>query len=309
MSKKFLKNRFNILLAAVISGSLLLSGLAGCGGSGTEAEETNDQDSTENDTDGPVNIQFDNTTFSLPSPYQMAYLVKSLNLDYNKDFLNPTKNASKYTNNFKKALNLGVYGADLGYLNIYEQTPDAINYFSVIKKLSEDLDLLAAFNAETINRIESNMGNKDSLMYILSNTYRTADAYLKDNERKDIGVLILAGGWIESTFILTQIALNNKSQQEVINRIGEQKNPLENLIKILSPFYNESNEYTELTEKLIDLAYEFDGIDINYTYEAPIIDKEKKLTIINSKSEVVMSDEQLQTINKKIGAIRNLITE
>jgi len=121
--------------------------------------------------------------------------------------------------------------------------------------------------------------------------------------------LILAGGWIESTFILTQIALNNKSQQEVINRIGEQKNPLENLIKILSPFYNESNEYTELTEKLIDLAYEFDGIDINYTYEAPIIDKEKKLTIINSKSEVVMSDEQLQTINKKIGAIRNLITE
>jgi len=183
MSKKFLKNRFNILLAAVISGSLLLSGLAGCGGSGTEAEETNDQDSTENDTDGPVNIQFDNTTFSLPSPYQMAYLVKSLNLDYNKDFLNPTKNASKYTNNFKKALNLGVYGADLGYLNIYEQTPDAINYFSVIKKLSEDLDLLAAFNAETINRIESNMGNKDSLMYILSNTYRTADAYLKDNER------------------------------------------------------------------------------------------------------------------------------
>ena len=46
-------------------------------------------------------------------------------------------------------------------------------------------------------------------------------------------------------------------------------------------FYNESNEYTELTEKLIDLAYEFDGIDINYTYEAPIIDKEKKLTIIN----------------------------
>ncbi|MBN2683617.1 MAG: hypothetical protein JXR58_14065 [Bacteroidales bacterium] len=299
-----------VLISGFAIASLVVFGFTSCDDSGEKSKETEVVKDGENDVnEGPELIEFGGTVFSIPSPYQMAVLVKDLNLDYNKDFLNATTNMSKYTNNFKKALNLGVYGANLGYLNIYEQTPDAINYFGVIKKLSEDLDLLGAFDATTINRIETNMGNKDSLMFIMSNTYRKSDAYLKENDRTDVGALILAGGWIESLNVMCNLALQDPSQQEIIKRIAEQKNPLESMIKILSPFYNETKEYTELIEALIDLAYEFDGIDINYTYEAPEVDVDKKLTIINSKSEVVISDEQLKTITKKIGDIRKSIIE
>jgi len=285
-------------------------GFYSCGNDdGTNGEETIDENiDKEIEDHGSTTLQFEGALFSIPSPYEIAFLVKNQRIDYNKEFLNPVNRSHNYVNNYKKALNLGVYGADLGYLNIYEQTPDAVSYFSAIKILSQELDISNAFNNETISRIEKNMGNKDSLLYIISNTYREADKYLKDNNRNDLGVLILTGGWLESFHILVQIAQNDKNPQ-IIKRIGEQKYPLENLITILNPFYNESHDYAKLIDELVELAYIFDGIDVEYTYIKPDVDVKNKLTIINSTSELVMSDEQLDMISEKLTEIRNNIIE
>lgn len=251
-------------------------------------------------------VKFNNTLFSLPSPYQLAIMVKENGLTYNREILNPTNNLASYTNNFKKSLNLGIFGANLAYLNIYDQVPDAINYFSAIKVLAQDLGVTEAFDMNTIQSIERNMGNKDSLLYIISNTYRSADAYLKANDRNDVGVLVLAGGWIEGLHILLQIVKDQKNQ-EIINRIGENKQPLENLIKILSPYYNQSNEFAGLIDDFIDLAYDFDGITSEYQYAEPEIIPEKKLAIINSQTRVNITDEQLAAITLKVENIRNKI--
>jgi len=285
-------------------------GFNSCGNDDGANGENNIDENIDNEIDshGSTTLQFEGALFSIPSPYEIAFLVKDERIDYNKEFLNPVNRSHNYVNNYKKALNLGVYGADLGYLNIYEQTPDAVAYFSAIKILSQELDISNAFNNETISRIENNMGNKDSLLYIISNTYRKADKYLKDNNRNDLGVLILTGGWLESFHILVQIAQNNKNPQ-VIKRIGEQKYPLENLITILNPFYNESPEYGKLIDQLVELAYVFDGIDVEYTYIKPEVDVKNKLTVINSTSELVMSDEQLDMISGKLTEIRNNIIE
>jgi len=278
----------------------------------------NDQTTTEDDIEAQVDqqidsnatqvIMFNGALFSIPSPYQISLLIKKEKLDFNEEMINPLENTSKYASNFKKAINLGVLGSDLAYLNIYEQTPIAIKYFSKIKALSQELDISSCFDKKTIERVDKNMGNQDSLLVIVSNSYRKADKFLKENNRNDLGVLILAGGFIESLYSITQLSQNIKDQ-ELLYRIGEQKNPLENLIKIISPYYNQSDEYAKLADMLIDLAYEFDGIDIKYTYEEPTVDVENKLTVINSKSEVVVSDEQLTTIREKVSKIRDFIIE
>jgi len=251
-------------------------------------------------------VKFNNTLFSLPSPYQLAIMVKENGLTYNREILNPTNNLANYTNNYKKSLNLGIFGADLAYLNIYEQVPDAINYFSAIKVLAQDIGVTEAFDMNTMQSIERNMGNKDSLLYIISNTYRSADAYLKANDRNDVGVLVLAGGWIEGLHILLQIVKDQKNQ-EIINRIGENKQPLENLIKILSPYYNQSKEFATLIDDFIDLAYDFDGITSEYQYAETEIIPDKKLAIINSQTRVNITDEQLAAITTKVENIRNKI--
>ncbi|MBU0765693.1 MAG: hypothetical protein KJ607_12755 [Bacteroidetes bacterium] len=297
------------LLPIILLFPAMFLGFSGCDNSQSIEEQIIENEvDAELDSTASTLLKFNNTLFSIPSPYEIAFLVKDMGIDYNKEFLNPINRKHNYTNTFKKALNLGVYGADLGYLNIYEQTPDAINYFSVVKVLSQEIDILGAFDEPTVQRVENNMGNKDSLLQILSHAYRKADMYLENSNRNDVAALVLAGGWVESLHIMTQICILEK-RQEIMNRIGEQKHPLDNLIKILSPFYNTTNEYADLLDALIDLAYIFDGIDVEYTYIEPTVDQENKLTIINSKSNLIFSDEQIQMISEKVNGIRNNIIE
>ena len=254
-------------------------------------------------------VKINNRLFSIPSPIQVAQLIKDNDILFNLDYLNARNNASRYEGSFKQALNLGVYGADLGYLNLYEQLPEAGLYFAIIKMLSNDLGITSSFDKETIARIENNNSNKDSLIHIFSNIYRDADAYLMNNERNEMAVLILTGGWIESLYYLTEIA-KNAPEQNVINRIGEQKYPLENLNELLTPYYGSySDNFDTLIEQLVELAYVFDGVLIEYTFIAPDVDAENKRTVINSKSKTVISEYQLSKISEIVHLIRNSIIE
>ncbi|NOQ27677.1 MAG: hypothetical protein GQ564_20120 [Bacteroidales bacterium] len=253
-----------------------------------------------------VLIKLSNNLFTLPSPYQATYTIKNSDIGFQKSYLNPPDNLSNYNTNFQQAINIGIYGTDLGYLNIHNQIPDVISYFTVIKRLSQELGINSAIQIELIEKIEKNIDKQDSLLYYLTNTYRQFDSYLKTNNRKDIGVLIVTGGWIESLYILSQSAVDSKNRQ-LINRLGEQKHPLDNLIEILSPYYYKSKDFSLLIDDLVDLAYEFDGIIYSYTYEKPKIHPDKKHTIVNSTSNVIISEYHLKTIANKISSIRNKI--
>lgn len=284
--------------------NILIILLIGCQ-SREKQEATKDEQKTVLDT-STVIVKYDHTLFTLPSPYQATSYIKASDLGFNKVLLNPAENAPNYTTNFNKALNIGIYGTDLGYLNVYNQTPEVITYFSTIKDLSEDLGIDNALKEELIHRIENNIDNEDSLLYFLSNTYRKFDSYLNDNNRKEIGALIIAGGWIESLYILSQHAVSSENRN-IINRLGEQKHPLDNLIEILSPYYYKSDEYTEMIDGLVDLAYEYDGIIYNYSYAEPELLEKEKTTIIHSKSNVIISEYHLRTIANKVSSIRNNI--
>jgi hypothetical protein len=251
-------------------------------------------------------FKYNNILFSLPSPYQISLLLEKSGISYNRDLLNSTKKASDYVDNFSKSINFGVYGSDLGYINIYKQTQDAASYFAVLKILSQEIGLYNAMDKPTVERIENNIENRDSLLVIVSNTYRKIDNYLKSNNRENTGALILAGGWIESVYLLTQ-QITEHPNKELMERISEQKRPLENLIKLLVPYSNESKDYYFLVDKLIDLAYTFDEIEEQYKYVAPVTDAHKKITFVKSKTELVMNKEQLAKISEKVAVIREHI--
>jgi hypothetical protein len=251
-------------------------------------------------------IKLNDRLFSIPAPMQIAKMVKEAGITYNKGLLNPSESVSKYSSTFKQALNLGVYGADLGYLNTYDQLPDAAMYFGVVKVLAKELGILSSINQNLLNRFESNKNNKDSVMSIVSNMYRDADSYLMNNERNEIGIIILAGGWIESLHFLVEISEESKSDL-IINRIAEQKYPLENLIELMRPYYGkQSDEFDDLISGLVDLATVFDGITTSYTYEEPITYPEKKLTVINSTTKAEIQNVQLEMIGKQLKALRDL---
>ena len=248
-------------------------------------------------------IKFSNTLFSLPSPYQLTMLVRKSGVSFNSNLLNSVENNQNYTSNFDKCVNLGVYGADLAYMSIYQQAPLIVGQFSVIKGLSNDLDLTSAFSKELVERVENNVDNQDSLMNIVSGAYRDMDVYMKETQRQREGALVLAGGWIESMYILSQLTVESKSEA-LAQRIGESRQPLDNLIKILSPYYHDVPEIESLLDELVELADIFSGVESQYTYVVPEIDAEKKMTIVKSVTKIIISDDVLNEITEKVSVIR-----
>ena len=251
-------------------------------------------------------IKFGNTLFSLPSPYHLTMMIKEAGTRFNESLLNSVDNNQNYTSLYKKCVNLGVYGADLAYMNIYGQSPLIVNQFSVIKNIANDLDLTSAFNKSLVERVENNVDNTDSLLRIMSNTYRDVDVYLKESQRQREGALVLAGGWIEAMYIMTQL-VKETNNDKLVQRIGESKQPLENLIKILSPYYAELDEIGALVDALIELSADFDEVEQHYTYVVPEIDVENRMTIIKSRTTVEVPSSVLTSVTGKVATIRKQI--
>jgi len=250
-------------------------------------------------------ISVNGEIFSIPSPIQTAFLLKGTGEAYNKTILNSANKSGQYSTNFSKGLNLGIYGADLGYVTIYDQTQDALAYLNSAKKLADELNVGNAFDANTINRFTKNIGNQDSMLVLVGVAYRNSDAYLKNNDRNDVSGLVLAGGWIESLYFATNV-YKSKPNEDVKRRIAEQKSSLESLIKLLNQYYSQP-EYTEFVDNLNDLKSVYDGIEFKYTYQKPATDPSSKMTTINSTTELKISQEQLDKISEKVKALRNQI--
>jgi hypothetical protein len=251
-------------------------------------------------------LKYKSSLFCIPSPHQASILIKENGIGYDPGIIASPHHAKKFVTAFRQALGLGIYGTDLGYLNIYEQVPDALEYFKVMVNLSKELDIYTAIGPGWMEKIEKNLGNQDSLLFIISDMYRNASSYLKDDLRPGTGELIIAGGWLESMYILTQVYHSSQSYQ-IRNLIGNQKQILNNLIDLLSPYYYLSGQYSELIDQLVDLANEFESIIYNYTYEKPEIDTIQHLTVINSESRIIISDHHLSMITRKLSDIRSQI--
>jgi hypothetical protein len=294
-------NYYKIQLFLIIIFTLLLFG---CNKKSTKI--SNNEPIDEKTDSSTLLVKVNNLVFSIPSPQQAYLFIRKNGIKFNKELINDINNISKYTTSTKKALNIGILGSDLAYLNVFEQIPEAVQYFTSIKKLAIELGIFDSFDQELIDKIENNLSNKDTLMICISKIYENINAYLKNNQRNGTGMLIIAGGWIESLYILTQATIST-GNYEIRNKVGEQKYPLDNLIELLSPYYYYSEDFTQLIDKLIDLAYDFDGVIYNYDYEQPVIDTIKKTTIIRSESKVIISEYHLNVISEKISQIRNEI--
>ena len=250
-------------------------------------------------------FEIEGKVFSIPSPIQTAFLLKEVGTSYQSSLLNSTDKASSYITTQSKALNLGIYGADLGYATIYDQSQEAISYMAVSKKLTTDLGISGLYDETQLKRFESNIGNQDSLLALVSDAFKSADQYLKNNQQNDLSVMILAGGWIETLHFATNLA-KSTGNQAIKNRIGEQKITIKNLINLLMP-YNSSPEVADVTNQLNELKDIYANIAFNYEFKEPETIPEEKLTIIKSVSSVEMTDQQLTDISDKVESIRNSI--
>lgn len=277
--------------------------LYSCGDSKSTEGETGD-DLADTDTVKAVALNVGGELFSVPSPMQTALLIQKSGVAYDKAILNAGNKNGQYASDYTKSLNLGIYGADLGYVSMYNQTQDAIGYLSAVKNLADKLGVSAAFDQSTMKRINDNISNKDSMLMLVGIAYRASDAYLKTNKRTEISSLILTGGWIESMHF-SVMAYNKKPTDEIKYRIAEQKQALGSIVRLIKS--HNLPDAAELVTQLEDLSKIYEGITTKYNFVEPTTDEVKKTTYINSTTEITISKEQIEQIAAKVLAIRDKI--
>jgi len=244
----------------------------------------------------------------VPSPLEISYLLKDAGTQYNYGFLNSPDNASNYNSNFRKAINLGIYGTDLGYANIYEENQDAIKYLNSIKGLANDLSIGQYFDFATIARLATNSKNLDSLLLITTQNFNDINTYLQENKRSNLSILILTGGWLEALHITCQVAQANPSNSQLIEKIGEQKITLDNIFQLLQ-FYTQDPAIADLHKQIVELKATFDQIDIVTVYAESTMEEVNGIIVVkpNSSTTVNITAENVEAIRTQVLKIRESI--
>jgi len=242
---------------------------------------------------------------SVSSPIEMAALIMEIGTPFSLDYLATTDFVDRYNTSFQMAYSLGVFGADLGYLNIYNKNTQIVDYLTAINKLADGIRVGQFFDFATLKRLATSRESIDSLMYISVSSFNNIDSYLRENNRGHLSALMITGVWIESMYLATQVA-NQTPNPALSERIGEQKLNLNNLFLILNP-YKGQQQIADLLAQMNDIKEVFDQVDIIYEMGNPeTVEKDGMVMIVqNEKSIVQITDEQLQQIISKIEEVRN----
>lgn len=238
--------------------------------------------------------------FMLPSPIETVSLLQKAGAEYNASILNPIENVSKYEIASAKAINLGIYGSDLSYASVFDQTQEVMFYISNCKKLADGLGLTKAFDTEIMDRIEENINEKDSLLNLISEIYWLADGYLQENDRSNLSALIISGGWIEGLHIAIKL-VNNNPTEELIGRVAEQKLSLEHLLQIIKT-YKGRDDVDLIYKELTSIKDIFDKMEVVEGGSSGIKDKDGN--VVASAKTYKLSKELLQELSETVNTIR-----
>src|SRR5688500_16735654 len=101
----------------IITGLIVVS-LVACGPGNKSEEQAFAESLDDTNLEGEViSGEVNEILHRIPSPLEISVLLKESGKKYNSEFLNSPENLSRYNTNYKRALNLGIYGTDLGYTN------------------------------------------------------------------------------------------------------------------------------------------------------------------------------------------------
>jgi len=250
--------------------------------------------------DAEEDILFYNMLF----PIDLGVIIDKRNVTYNSNLLNPLTNFANYNESSKRALALGVYGADLSYLWGFRQAQQALSYFMVIKKLANDMGIPNEYVTNSASKAETYIENIDTLVNLAKNAYYECDAYLIKSNQQDLAVLVLLGGWIETMH--TALNLYTEPNSRMACKIISQKYSLTSLLNLLYQ-HPENVVVTKYSNELITLLEEFDRLQNLYFTDQLEIDTLNKTITFTASKELELNPDEFMQLKELITVIRKLI--
>ncbi len=195
--------------------------------------------------------------YPIPTSYQVVKLLNDAGAPFNIGIINPISNASKYVSTKEKAINLGIYGADLSYASTYNYTQSTREYLNVSRQLIDDLQIASPFNEDFAEKVEENIDNKDTVISLITESFYDTYNYLRKNDQDVSSVLVVAGSWIEGVYITSQIYFTSKEKEPFVDILVHQKSSLDELLELFEPIQKDEN-ISDLRKELIKIKKTYD---------------------------------------------------
>lgn len=266
--------------------------LASCGNETPKDDNVTAADTTATKT---ATVEVEDVSYSLPSPLQIASIFKKSGLKYKDGITSELKDPSKYTTNLSKAVNLGVYSADLSYTVLNKQNQEAMNYMKLCRQMADNLGMGSVFEQGNLSkRFEKNIGNEDSLAYIIAELQMVTDMYLDENDQQQVTSIVFAGAWVESMYVGSKVYEKGKDKS-LNNKLAEQMTILGSIVNALKAQEKKDPAITGLIGDLQSIKDIYDKLPSVTSRPDAADDTDKEMTL---------TDDEVASLTKKIEEVR-----
>lgn len=183
--------------------------------------------------------EIEKNVYPLPTSAEVIKLLTQLEVGYNLGAGNPVSNVNKYFENQRKAVNLGIYGADLSYATLYNMNQQVIDYMGAIRNLANELNMSTIYNEQLYDSIRINFDNREKLVNLLTDAFNDTYAYLSENDKQNLALLVVGGAWVEGMYLTTQVSEAAYQVAGISSVLLEQKNSFDLYIELTEPYLSD----------------------------------------------------------------------
>ncbi len=219
--------------------------------------------------------------YPLPTSAQVIKMLSDLEVGYIIGISNPVENSKKYLTSPARAINIGVYGADLSYATLYNIQQKVIDYLNVIQSMAVELNMSKIYDQTLYDTIKTNFDNRDKLVEILKNAFNNTYTYLSDNDQQPLALLVVGGAWVEGMFLTTHVSEAAYQIAGIAKVLLEQKDNFDLFLEITKPYMNDPS-IKEFVDRLDPMKKVYEGLSTSLTNQN-IIDITKAIEGIRSQ--------------------------
>ncbi len=241
ISTGFMKTLTHKISGVALVAFLLVIALSGCNNAANQDQQANEATADTIQKEVTLSPESQSLLYQFPTPFEVTTMLEKAKAGFIFDITNSPANAGMYSTEKAKALNLGIYSADLSYSATYNRTDETNKFLAATNKLADELGIAGVYDNTLMEKVKKFNNKKDSLVATINKVFGMTNDFLSKNNRNQIAVLIAAGAFTEGIYLaasLNEVAKDNTKISEVILM---QKANYEKLLTILQAYNADAN--------------------------------------------------------------------
>lgn len=246
--------------------------------SSQEAKKANQKEIAQVET---LKQEIEKNVYPLPTSADVIKMLTDLEVGYIVGISNPASNAKKYVTSAAKAVNLGIYGADLSYATLYNMQQHVTDYLDAIRVLATDLNMGRIYNAALYDSIKVHFDDRNILVKLLTDAFNDTYKYLSENDQQTLALLVVGGAWVEGMYLTTHVSETAYNVAGISGVLLDQKKSFDLYLDITKPYMNDPM-ISDFLKVLEPVKKVYEGLSTSLT-EQNIKDITAAMNIVREK--------------------------